>query len=199
MTWSNVGPQEGRTLFIGWMSNWEYAQQVPTTVWRSAMTLPRSLGLVGSEPSLRLANFPVREIFGLIESPFSIAEKECKLASDLVHLSLVPDQDVFSLEWSNGEGKVLRIESNGSHFSIDRSLSGVVDFNAHFASVIGMDLEGMVVKKLDIFLDKSSLEIFINDGERSLTTIVFPQVPYTQLSLQGINLPAQGHYFRSIW
>jgi fructan beta-fructosidase len=199
VTWSNVSPEEGRTLFIGWMSNWEYAQQVPTTQWRSAMTLPRSLGLVGREPSLRLANFPVREVFGLMESPFSITEKECKLSSDLLHLSLVPEQEIFSLEWSNVKGNVLKIESNGTHFFVDRSQSGIVDFNANFSSLIGMDLEGRVVEKLDIFLDKSSLEIFINDGERSLTTLVFPELPYAQLALQGFRLPAQGHYFRSIW
>lgn len=38
VTWSNIPKEDGRKLFIGWMSNWEYAQQVPTKKWRSAMT-----------------------------------------------------------------------------------------------------------------------------------------------------------------
>ena len=42
VTWSNSG---NRKIFLGWMSNWQYANVVPTKAWRSAMTVPRELTL----------------------------------------------------------------------------------------------------------------------------------------------------------
>lgn len=41
VTWSNL--PGNRVLFMGWMSNWLYAQEVPTEKWRSSMTIPRDL------------------------------------------------------------------------------------------------------------------------------------------------------------
>ncbi len=46
VTWSGIPETDGRRLFLGWMSNWNYATVVPTTTWRSAMTIPRELSLV---------------------------------------------------------------------------------------------------------------------------------------------------------
>ena len=43
ITWSNTGD---RRIFLGWMSNWLYANLVPTVKWRNAMTIPRELKLV---------------------------------------------------------------------------------------------------------------------------------------------------------
>ena len=41
VTWSNISTSDGAKLFIGWMSNWQYANEVPTDTWRSAMTVPQ--------------------------------------------------------------------------------------------------------------------------------------------------------------
>ena len=38
VTWNNIPKDDGRIIGIGWMSNWQYAQIVPTEKWRSAMT-----------------------------------------------------------------------------------------------------------------------------------------------------------------
>ena len=43
VSWSGA-PDNRRTL-IGWMSNWQYAAEVPTLQYRSANTLPREAGL----------------------------------------------------------------------------------------------------------------------------------------------------------
>ena len=56
VSWADVPRSDGRRLFLGWMSNWEYAQDVPTSPWRSAMALPRELSLRKSSAGLRLAS-----------------------------------------------------------------------------------------------------------------------------------------------
>lgn len=62
VTWNNIPDSDGRRLFIGWMSNWDYAQQVPTTTWRSSMTIPREIQLIKKGNDYSLINYPVREI-----------------------------------------------------------------------------------------------------------------------------------------
>src|SRR5690606_20886318 len=59
VTWGNA--PDGRTIFLGWMSNWNYAQVVPTETWRSAMTLPRDLSLHNTSAGIRLVSTPSKE------------------------------------------------------------------------------------------------------------------------------------------
>ncbi len=199
VTWSNIPAEDGRTIFIGWMSNWEYAQVVPTTAWRSAMTLPRSLSLFGNGESLRLASFPIEEIHKLKGTPISAQGNSFPLQSDILHLSLLPKQEDFSIEWSNSAGNVLRVYRDGDKIAIDRSLSGITDFNNLFSKTQSMDLEGLNVEKMDVFLDKASIELFINDGQRAMTAIFFPDSTWSHFKCQGVELPVKGNYFRSIW
>ena len=62
VTWSDIPEVDGRRIFIGWMSNWQYAQVVPTEAWRSAMTLPRELVLMSTPEGLRLYSKAVKEL-----------------------------------------------------------------------------------------------------------------------------------------
>ena len=59
ITWSNTGE---RKIFLGWMSNWRYAGDVPTSIWRNAMTLPRELTLKQAGGKTYLASEPVVEL-----------------------------------------------------------------------------------------------------------------------------------------
>jgi fructan beta-fructosidase len=62
VTWSDVPASDGRRLFIGWMSNWQYANVVPTQAWRSATTLPREVVLNKKADAYELKFIPVKEI-----------------------------------------------------------------------------------------------------------------------------------------
>ena len=63
VTWANIPDTNGRKLFMGWMSNWDYANIVPTETWRSATTLARSVELQKIDSSYRLLFQPVKELF----------------------------------------------------------------------------------------------------------------------------------------
>ena len=65
VTWSNIPEADGRTIFIGWMSNWDYANQVPSKYFRSANTVPRELKLASNGNHLILTSYPVKEINAL--------------------------------------------------------------------------------------------------------------------------------------
>jgi len=83
VTWSDIPKSDGRRLFLGWMSNWDYAQKVPTTAWRSATTLPRELILENTSQGYHLLSKPVKELETLRGKPFEIAQIEVAGAIDL--------------------------------------------------------------------------------------------------------------------
>ena len=84
VTWSDIPKADGRRIFIGWMSNWQYANQVPTERWRNAMTLPRELFLYEENGMIRLGSRPVVETKLLRLSSKSIESKEIDGEVDLI-------------------------------------------------------------------------------------------------------------------
>jgi fructan beta-fructosidase len=199
VTWSNL--PRGRRVFLGWMSNWRYAQQVPTQTWRSAMTLPRDLTLVRSPRGLELRAMPIAEVTGLrrasVRLPAQLVRTELDMTGGLkanagrLELNLTVDtaaSDSTAVTFSNavGESTVFRINRAQHRYELDRSRSGTVDFHPQFADMQSAPLPaGATITRLRVWLDHSSLEIFINEGETVLTAIEFPATPYTRIGLEA--------------
>ncbi|GAB4408045.1 MAG: hypothetical protein OHK0039_10900 [Bacteroidia bacterium] len=199
VTWSDVPAADGRRIFLGWMSNWQYANQVPTHPWRSAMTLPRVLELYAHPGGPRLRNTPVREVEVLrgtaAELPalavegtqalpgvgFAPAPGEYLLRFDLAQ----SDAASLGLLFANAQGDTLRIGCLPGQDSlfIDRRAAGVGAFSQDFAGVqmaphsLGSTLE------LRIVVDRSSVEVFADGGTGVMTALCFPATPYTEAAL----------------
>src|SRR6185503_7254763 len=62
VSWNDLPKRDRRRIWIGWMSNWRYANDVPTSPWRSAMSVPRELRLRKTADGARLFQQPVREL-----------------------------------------------------------------------------------------------------------------------------------------
>lgn len=199
VTWSNIPDSDGRRLFIGWMSNWMYANVVPTQVWRSANTLPRSLELYSVDQEYHLASRPVKELEMLRVESQEISGQTIALEQELVELQLRTNAADFMLEFSNPAGERVILEKKGKTFFLDRTQSGLVDFNKEFPAKHSAPLGDLEIEDLQIFLDRSSIEIFINQGELVMTELVFPRESYSQLQLQGFENKNQLHYLKSIW
>ena len=216
-TWSGTTPGD-RQLFIGWMSNWDYANSVPTTRWRSAMTAPRELNLARTADGIELRSLPARELASLRTSEQLIGRQ---IVSHSMNLTVpgstagLLDLDIrlnsrrahrVELTFANAENQrtVFRIDAAAHRYEVDRTASGAVDFSPKFAGVQTAPMIGrsthVVVRAL---LDRSSIELFINDGQTVFTTIVFPTTPYDRVTLDGdqdVELEgAQVHTLQSIW
>ncbi len=196
VTWSNA--PDGRTLFIGWMNNWNYCGAVPASPWRSAMTLPRELKLVEVDGSPVLANTVVAEIENIADSwqPFAgtvaAAAYELKTTVDLSKNS--------SLRLSNGAGEYLDISVNAAIRSIvvHRTAStGASAFSGRFSipSVIMPIKRASDEVELHLFVDQSSVEIFTADGTSAATVVVYPSKIYDRF--EGAD--AEYRAFSSIW
>jgi fructan beta-fructosidase len=199
VTWSNL--PHGRRVLLGWMSNWRYAQQVPTHAWRSAMTLPRDLTLVRSPRGLEVRALPVGETARLrrasVYLPAQLVRTRLDLTGGLeanagrLELDLTVDTaaaDSAAVTFSNaaGESTVFRINRAQHRYELDRSRSGIVDFHPQFADMQSAPLPaGAAITRLQVWLDYSSVEIFINEGETVLTAIDFPATPFTRIGLEA--------------
>ena len=59
-SWSEA--PDGRRLWLAWMNNWTYAQDIPTSTWRGSFSAPRELSLVTTPEGIRLAQQPIAEL-----------------------------------------------------------------------------------------------------------------------------------------
>jgi fructan beta-fructosidase len=197
VTYNNT-PMADR-IFIGWMSNWNYARDTPTEVWRSAMTLPRTLELYREGGEYFLKNYPL-PAFNKIAAEIIATEKQVSLQYPytLEHDSLNTTDISFktdlsknlSVTISNAKGEQLRLLLNGEtgELLFDRTRSGIVNFEKSFGEALQKQpfkpKEGMVEVRL--ILDQSSIEVFIEDGKYVFTNQLFPRQPYTKLEISGL-------------
>ncbi|MFC4870179.1 glycoside hydrolase family 32 protein [Negadavirga shengliensis] len=199
VTWSNVPEEDGRRLFIGWMSNWTYANIVPTENWRSANTVPRNLELVETNGDYLVASRPVKELDMLRNDTHKAEGSGFSLDHELVEILLTPNQEKFKVEIGNEKGERVVLEKNGDQLVFDRSQSGITDFHEAFSKPHTAPLNGLKIKDVRIYLDRSSVEVFINDGELVMTEVIFPTEHYNRVSLSGFSADSQVHYLNSIW
>ena len=185
VTWSNIPASDGRRIFLGWMSNWDYAQVVPTYQWRSAMTLPLELSLTTVKNSPEVRSFPVREVLEFFEEDTSQTGRLFETGT-WINLSGINGQ-LTTLTLSNDTGEEVSIMISPENISINRNKSGIIDFDERFRKIQTFKHYLEVVQGMDIFIDKNSLEIFVNGGELAMTELVFPTKPYSSFKVtEGI-------------
>jgi fructan beta-fructosidase len=194
VTWSDIPQGDGRRLFIGWMSNWQYAQVVPATVWRSAMTLPREIMLRKLSAVYELNYKPIDELTKYLGNPKCSITSASFSGPVRISFSVGAEQE-FSFNLSNEKDEKVLILLEKRTLVFDRTNAGLSDFNNEFPARHSVDIGSTIVSKVDIFIDATSTEIFINDGEVVLTELVFPSGAYT---IGTLTKPNTGYCIRSI-
>ena len=195
VTWSNA--PAGRTVALAWMSNWQYANAVPTQQFRSANSVPRDLSLIrkGSEVILKSTPSPEMEAlrgrpvkYKLGTAPMDLF-KSPQRAYELVIRFTLPKKKGAAIVLSNalGEQVVFTYEAETQTFSMDRRGSGNVQFSEAFASVTTAPARVGGKMELRLLVDSASIEAFGEDF--CMTNLVFPSSPYNTLKLSG-NLKA---------
>ena len=200
VTWSNIPEKDHRKLFIGWMSNWDYAREVPTYTWRSSMTIARELNLKKYKNEYSLQSLPVKELNTYAEK--SIA-KDSINASDLAVLfntskinldranlqfelkNLKEETYIFHFYNKEGDTLSLGLDNIKNEFFINRKKSGEVDFSKKFAPNISKAKVSKTLEELNvqILLDKTSVEVFYNKGQVIMTELFFPNSPLEMFSI----------------
>ena len=199
VTWSNIPEADGRRIFIGWMSNWDYANQVPSKYFRSANTVPRELKLASNGNHLILISYPVKEINALknkeknliddvtvtteyrIEKLLSVNEGTYE-----IEFTLQPENtDIFgfSLENTKNEKIEVTFDKAAKQITLDRRTSGLTAFKDNFASEMKAPIAAGKEYRIRLLVDKASVELFVNEGETVMTSIFFPTESMNSLKL----------------
>lgn len=185
ITWSNTGK---RKIFLGWMSNWSYANQVPTGKWRNAMTIPRELNLKTVNGDVLLASAPVTEIrnISLKAVPVNSA-KPIKTPKQYV-LKLSSDKlkaYTITLWNDNGDKLILGYDQDGKRYFIDRTKSGQSGFARDFAKIAyAPRFVPGPSSDLKLIVDASSIELFADGGLTVMTSLFFSAAPYNHLLIK---------------
>ncbi|WP_251033707.1 glycoside hydrolase family 32 protein [Bacillus sp. ISL-75] len=193
VSWSDIPAEDGRRIYIGWMSNWRYANQVPTEDWRSAMTLPRVLSLASNEAGVRLKQKVAAEIETIRKSSEVYQDLTVEanqpaifnMFSPLMEVSIQLENQTsnsFGIVFQNSEdvNTVIRYDAEKEMLLVDRTKAGDNSFSESFPAVQEAYVK---LENLQIIIDTSSIEVFANDGKVAFTSLIFPNQPYEKIVL----------------
>jgi fructan beta-fructosidase len=201
VTWHNTGK---RKIFLGWMSNWMYAEGVPTKSWRSAMTIPRELRLIKVDTSYFIAAEPVKELDKLITNTKVLArdinvkgEKDIinrlagkgKKGASQYRLNLSSHElKSFMITLSNDKNEklVAGFDAKENAWFIDRTQAGESGFNKGFAKrITAQRIAKNKATNVTLIVDAASVELFADDGLNVMTAVFFPEKPYNKIALNS--------------
>ena len=170
---------EGRRVAIAWMSNWQYANQVPTLQYRSGNSIPRDLGLFEYKGETYCSVVPS------LEMTAARSKKATKSLSESCEMVVnLKGNATITLSNDKGEKVVMLYDAKAETFSMDRTKSGKMDFSNDFAATTKAPTYGKI-SQLRIFIDKSSIEVFDAEGKMAMTNLVFPTKPYNKVTVKG--------------
>lgn len=199
VTWSNA--PDGRCIALGWMSNWQYQAVLPTSQYRGSNTLARDLTLYKENGDYFLKSAPSPEIESLRGEKVSVPSFK---VSDTYEInSLLEHNDgayeiemtiknsgaskiVFSLLNAKDEKIYMYYNVPQKQFVMDRSESGLTDFSKDFPAVTVAPVGDTDIIRIRLFIDKSSIEVFGEDGKYVMTNRVFPNAPYNRLQFESV-------------
>ena len=169
---------DDRRVVLAWMSNWQYANQVPTKQFRSANSIPRDLGLFHDGEETYVSVVPSKEMLAARGAKLKKPTDCCEIVVDV--------KQNCTIELSNalGERVVMTYDAQKQTFAMDRTKSGDVSFSEAFPCVTTAPTHG-ALKQLRLFVDRCSLEAFDADGRMAMTNLVFPTEPYNIIKVKG--------------
>lgn len=170
---------DGRRVAMAWMSNWQYANQVPTMQYRSANSVPRDLDLY---------EYQGQTYCGVTPSPELGAARPKKATKTLTEacemVVTLKGNATITLANDKGEQVVMTYDEKSRTFAMDRTKSGQKEFSDDFAALTVAPVHGKM-SQLRLFIDRSSIEAFDADGKMAMTNLVFPTKPYNKVLVKG--------------
>jgi len=209
-SFSDIPATDGRRIWLGWLLNWEYAGKVPTSPWCGVQSIPRVLSLIRFPEGIRLVQSPVKELEVLRRNHVSLGEMDIAAANGAllakrVHgdaLEIIADLDSSNsaeagirVRKGKDEATTIGVDWAKQEVFVDRTRSGDTAFDPKFPGRHAGPLlpVGGERVKLHIFVDRSSVEVFVNNGATVISDAIFPS-----RDSQGIELYSSGGQARIV-
>lgn len=199
-SFSDIPSSDGRRIWMGWLDNWEYASRVPTSPWRGEQSIPRVLELRRFRNGIRLVQQPVAELQTLRGRQVEITNQSFRAANlrlrskGVKGTTLEIEAEItprgakefgFKVRKGRSQATVVGVDPQKSQLFVDRTRSGDTSFDPRFPGrqTAPLDLISGQPVKLHIFVDRSSIEVFANDGEAVISDLIFPSPSSQALEL----------------
>lgn len=185
ITWSDTGE---RKIFLGWMSNWLYANVVPTETWRSAMTIARELRIEKAGDKLYVASAPVKELLKTKSNAIDLLNQQQNIKLPCQVGFKCNQSNNFSIMLSNdvGEELIIGYDKNNNEYYVDRTNSGKHDFNQEFAmKYTAPRISTTRSINISLIIDVTSVELFADNGLTVMTGIFFPNKIYNKIEVKS--------------
>lgn len=184
---------DNRHVIIAWMSNWQYANQVPTKQYRSGNSIARDLHLYEHNGDTFVGVVPSKEVDAkrgkAVVKNFSGKKKTFDAVDGayemVLNLSARPKTPLtLTLQNAKGEKVTMTYNAADGTFAMDRKLSGETSFCDAFAAVTTAPVNGEM-RTLRLFFDKCGIEAFDGEGKMAMSNLVFPSEPYNTITVSG--------------
>jgi fructan beta-fructosidase len=195
ITWNDLPASDGRRLMIGWVDNWQYRFDVPTTPFNGQLSLIRELRLKRFREGLRLVQNPISEYTELRGTPACWSQQVLRPSGpnllagtegDQVEIiaqfradSATATEFGVNVRTGNGQSTAIGYDRTTRRMYVDRTNSGAVPTTngspnpnwpgRHSAPL--KPVNGMVT--LRIYVDRSSVEVFGNEREQ-ISELILP-------------------------
>ena len=169
---------DGRKIALAWMSNWQYANSVPTMQYRSANSVPRDLNLFEYQGETYCSVTPSKELLSARGKKVKKLSETCEVVIDM------KAKTEIVLSNTKGEQVIMSYDGKNGTFSMDRTKSGNVSFSEAFPVVTVAPTYGDI-HQLRIFIDRCSIEAIDADGKMAMTNLVFPSEPYNNIKVKS--------------
>ncbi len=169
---------DGRRVALAWMSNWQYANEVPTKQFRSANSVPRDLDLFEYNGQYYCGVTPSKELLALRGKKTANPTEACEIVVD------AKGPMTLTLSNTKGEQVTMRYDKAAKTFTMNREKSGDTAFSEAFPVETTAPVYGNI-RQFRIFIDRCSIEVFDAEGRLAMTNLVFPTEPYSKLTVKG--------------
>ena len=167
-----------RRIALAWMSNWQYANNVPTNQFRSANSVPRDLGVFAVDGNYYCSAKPSPELLKMRGSAIKTPSETCEIVVD------IKKDTKITLSNSRNEYVTISYNKTTGVLKFDRTHSGDCTFSPDFAAETSVKVPGGS-RQLRIFIDRCSIEVFDSEGKAAMTNLVFPSEYYSKIAATG--------------
>jgi sucrose-6-phosphate hydrolase SacC (GH32 family) len=219
-SFSDIPQADGRRIWMAWIGNWGYANDIPTKPWRGLMSLPRELKLVTINNKIKLVQQPVDESQWLRKTGLHFKNKRISEIKEAFQVSISnilsePLYKQFELKAkipvNTSKGFSIKFKKHGMEYSelvfdfenreirFNRSRSGALTSNRLFKTI---QMAPMPVSNglfnFQLFVDNCSVELFAGKGQVAMTNQIFPDSINNKIELEAIAEDTEFEEF-SIW
>ncbi len=190
---------DGRRIMVAWMQSWDNYITPPSFQWSGLMTVPRELhvknGLLYQNPVRELENYYQNEVkYDALtihgeKEPAGIKSRQFDLTVEVE----AGDYEEFAVRFAADDKyySALQYNPKANTVTFDRTYSGLRKDILHKRSINVKEQNGKI--KLRILMDKYTVEVFVNDGEQAITSLI-----YTSLEADSIRFLSKGEIKCSI-